>query len=253
MTPSLRKIARQALYDALSGPLTTFLVIWTIYAVLLLCTRAWGGPADSQGIGSPVTVSGPAVVGAGAPATTTTSTTTTTTLPLVTVPAAGNADANCPTTIPVMNASQSSVFGYANLSQTCPTGANAGGYNVTAIAIFISTGTAGKHVSCSVYDSLGPPRTKVAAGCDSVPMAFGGTTPNAYQVMATSGTCHLAASTRYWIACFVDDAATGFGIQNPPACTGCFAWVSQAYGAWPATLTPAGSYNETMAAYLTVQ
>lgn len=248
MNPTLRRIALQALYDACHGPLSAFIAVWTLYALLLLCTRAWGGPADTLGVGSPMTNSGPAVVGIGVPATT-----TTTTLPSFNIPAAGNADANCPNTIPVMNATQSSVFGYANLAQTCPTGANAGGYNVTLIGVFIGASTAGKHVSCSLYDSAGPPRNKVAAGCDTVPYAFGGTNQNSYAVAATSGTCHVAANTRYWIACTTDDAATSFGIQNPPTCTGCFAWVSQAYGTWPATLTPAGSYNETMAAYLTVQ
>ena len=249
MTREYRQIARQALYDACRGPLTTGLIVWTLYALLVLATRAWGGPTQTEPLGGAAVFTGPAKVGG----VVTTTTSTTTTLPLVNIPAAGNADANCPTTIPVRNATQSSVFGYANLSQTCPTGSKVGGYNVLSISVFIGNSTAGKHVSCSLYDSAGPPQNKVAAGCDTVPYAFGSTNQNSYAVANTSGTCHVAASTRYWIACTTDDAATSFGIQNPPTCTACFTWVSQTYGSWPATLTPAGNYNETMAAYMTVQ
>jgi hypothetical protein len=39
---ALRQIARQALYDAASGPLVTGVVLWVVYALLVLCSRAWG-------------------------------------------------------------------------------------------------------------------------------------------------------------------------------------------------------------------
>ena len=170
---------------------------------------------------------------------------TTTTLIL---PVAGAADVNCPTTKPTQNATQASSNGYANQGQTCATGANAGGYDVTAISLYVGASTAAKHVQCSVYDGA---KNKVATGCDATSIQLI-STPNAYITMTPTGACHLAAGTRYWIACNADDTATAFG-YNSTACTNCWAWVSQTFGTWPASLGAGGTYNQSPAFYLSVR
>jgi hypothetical protein len=123
---------------------------------------------------------------------------------------------------------------------------------VTAIALYIGAATAGKHIKCSVYDSAGPPRNHVAVGCDSVDTVLSAS-PTAYVTMATTGTCHLAASTRYWIACTADDNATAFG-RNTQTCTSCWQYVlfTPYSSAWPATLTTTGNFPTTISAYMLV-
>jgi hypothetical protein len=184
--------------------------------------------------------------------TTTTSTTTTTTLlSTVVIPTNLGADANCPTTIPVVNGTSANGWnGYASWGQTCATGANAHGYDVTAVAANISGATAGTKLKCSVYDAA-TPNAHVAAGCDTSEATLVAN-PGAYVSMATTGACHLAAGTRYWIACAVSDAATTYG-QNTTGCVGCWKYASgQTYATlWPATLTNTGGYGITVALYLT--
>jgi hypothetical protein len=39
VSPSLRRLARQALFDAFYGPMTLGLIVWVVFAVLVLCSR----------------------------------------------------------------------------------------------------------------------------------------------------------------------------------------------------------------------
>src|SRR5215470_9093459 len=147
------------------------------------------------------------------------------------LPAAGPADANCPASIPTVNSYVSGQHQQIDAIQTCVTGPNAGGYDVTTISMWIQNALVGKHLACSVYDSASP-KNHLAAGCDVT--ATTTANPSAFITMAAPGSCHLNPSTRYWIACNGDDGTTQYG-QNNTACASCLTAVLQAYGAWPAT------------------
>jgi hypothetical protein len=219
-----------------------------IVALIALPFLAWGSPAKIESrTDIPILSGGPATACCGAAWM---ETTTGTTLPSLTVPVAGNADVNCPNTVPTQNQTTTGMQGYANQGRTCATGTNGGGYNVQSISMYIGAATAGTHIMCSVYDSAGPPKNKIAAGCDTASTALAAN-PTGYVTMPVTGACPLAASTRYWIACMSDNTSIAYG--NTTGCTGCWQWVSQAYGTFPATLAAGGTYNNAPAYYLTVQ
>jgi hypothetical protein len=153
------------------------------------------------------------------------------------LPVAGLSDANCPSTIPGQNNSTSSANGLA-ASVTCPTGANATGYDVQSVNVYVGTSTvAGAHMKCSVYTYPGgyvagtTPVPKVAPGCDSAEWSAT-ITPNAYIPLAASGACHLAAATRYFLACNTDNGSILMGYTS--GCTNCEQIKSpQAYATTP--------------------
>lgn len=70
----LRQVFRQALYDALHGPLSFGITIWIIWFLLVLCAQAWGQMRGPTQIG----VFGPSRAGGESQNTTTTVVTTTT-------------------------------------------------------------------------------------------------------------------------------------------------------------------------------
>ena len=181
---------------------------------------------------------------------TSTSSTSTTSTTLQVLPAAGPSDVNCPTTTPAVNTYVSSQNGYINAIQTCATGTRSGGYDVTAVTMWIQNATAGKHIMCSVYDSA-TPRNHLNAGCDTASTVLAAN-PSTFVTMAVPGPCHLATSTRYWITCQIDDNLGQFGYSNA-SCPTCWTWVSQVYGTWTATLGTGSSYNFTPAWYLTIR
>lgn len=198
---------------------------------------------------------GPARVGCGpgtanAPTTTTTTTSTTTTLATVVVPSAGFSDANCPATVPGAPTATSTTNTLTAVA-TCATGANATGYDVQAVSVYVSSGTAGNHSKCSVYTypagyvagtTFVP---KVAAGCDTTEYTHPGGTPNVYVTLAVTGACHLATATRYMIACNAD---AGMLLGATTGCTNCAQLVtSQAYATTPLP-TPWQANNQTAAA-----
>ena len=188
--------------------------------------------------------------GGGVVTTTTTTTTTSTTTTTIIVTMAGLSDVNCPSTLVTQNNPQGSLTGYAAQGQTCPTGSRAGGYDVVSIRIYVAVAAAGQHLMCSVYDSSSP-KNKVNAGCDT-PSTVLSANPNGYVTVTPPGPCHLAVTTRYWVACLTDDNTLTYG-TNSTTCTGCLAWVAQTFGTFPATLAAGGSYNSTPAYYLTVR
>ena len=178
--------------------------------------------------------------------TTTTSTTTTTTLVSVLIPTAVGADTNCPTTPPVQNANNASGWtSYVLFGQTCTVGANAHGYDVTAISVWVVAATAGGHAKCSVYDTA---LNHVAAGCDSVEATLAAN-PNAYVTMATTGACHLAASVRYWITCATDSGTTAWGTNSaaPTHYQGGVSYLTL----WPSTIASSATNPGIIAQYLT--
>ena len=70
--------------------------------------------------------------------------------------------------------------------------------------------------------------------------------------LATSGTCTVAASTRYSIVCKGSDNSVTYG-TNSTSCSGCLGWLSQTYAsAFPATFSGGGSYAQTPAYYMNV-
>jgi hypothetical protein len=169
------------------------------------------------------------------------------------LPVAGAANVNCPATIPTQNSTGGGYNGYAVIAApTCPTGSNAGGYDVNSISAYIGTvTTAGKHLRCSLYDTAGPPKNHVAAGCDTVEATLAATN-NAYITMAVTGACHLAPATAYAITCAPDDNSTAFGTATA-ACTNCFGYVGTAYptAGWPATLNTSGYSGGAPTFYVT--
>lgn len=220
-----------------------------LLAILAMYGIAIGTPARSGRVSTSARPGGdgsPTCVGCGG------GVTTTTLPPAVRVPAAGLSDVNCPTTIPALSTAATGFNGYLNSVRTCATGANAGGYDVQSISMYVGTATAGSHIKCSVYSGgAAPPLTQISSGCDSVEATLT-LNPTAYVTMATSGSCHLAASTRYWITCNADSAIQ-WGEQTA-ACAACWTWFAQTYAtAFPASIPAGGTYSLTPLYYLTAQ
>lgn len=148
--------------------------------------------------------------------TTTTSTSTTTTTTLI-VPAALASDTNCPATLPVKAAAGGGMLNTLWTAVTCPTPA----FTTTAVAVSVwaDNGTVGTHIKCSVYNFAGgyisgsTSVTKVAAGCDTVEYTTPTATVSNWVALATTGSCPLAASTRYLVGCNAD-AAYQIGYNN---------------------------------------
>lgn len=232
--------------------------------LLLLVGQAWPVTSDLQGIGSPVSVGGPAGGGGVVSTTTSTTTTSTTTTPpsTVIVPAAAASDANCPSTLPTKVSSSTGV-NTLNAAITCATPAVA--TSVVSVSFFADgTGTSGAHMKCSVYTFPGgyvagtTSVPKVASGCDTVEWTAPNGTTSGWITLATTGACPLAASTRYQIACNQD--ATYFIGFNNTACTvggvQCNQErTSQTYttGALPDPWTANNQGNSTEMYYLTAQ
>jgi hypothetical protein len=184
--------------------------------------------------------------------------TTTTTLPAVpqVLPVAGNADVNCPTTIPTQTGSLSFV-NMLMASRTCATGANPNGYDVTAFSAYIGTAAPGSNLRCSVwtapagYVSGTTAIPKVAAGCDSAPWAST-VSPNAFVQMTVPGPCHLAPATRYFIGCNQDNTGISQAYLTPCGSNCAEQRTGTTYPGlldpWTATSTAGGA----MACYLTV-
>jgi len=175
-------------------------MIWR-FLVLLLVAPAWAQLSP-----------GPTSVGGG-PAYNVNTAAGTTTI----VPAAMNTDSNCPATIPSQTGGTAGGVGVLTAGITCPTPAAT--TTVLSISFFATTGTSGAHQKCSVYTypagyvagTTSVP--KVASGCDTVEWTAPGATTNAWVTLATTGTCTLAASTRYQIGCN-QDVAYGTGFNN---------------------------------------
>jgi hypothetical protein len=193
-----------------------------ILAVLLWAALTGPGPADlfPDCFGPATTHPGPATRGMCSNAVTTTTTASTTTTTTLIIPAGGAADVNCPNTIPTQNSTTTSV-NTLNAAITCATPAQT--TTVLSISFYAATGNSGAHQKCSVYTY--PPGyvaattsvPKVAAGCDTVEWTAPSGTVNAYVTLNVTGTCTLAASTRYMIACNQD---LGFFLgQNNTSCT----------------------------------
>src|SRR5262245_46095246 len=101
-----------------------------------LPTRTLDSPAriGTPGVGSPAT-------GGGA----------TPSAPL-NIPVANVGDANCPTGLPARPNTFTINNNYIEASQTCATGANTGGYDVTAISMYVTfPATAADRMRCTVY------------------------------------------------------------------------------------------------------
>lgn len=192
-------------------------------------TGACGTALDCCTAGGTTTTSVPATTTtttttAGTSTTTAASTTTTTTL--LVIPAALASDANCPTAgLPIPSPPGNDTTGVNTIwaAITCPT-PSSGAWQVKSISFYATTaGTVGAHQTCSVYivpagyiaGSSSIP--KLAAGCDTVEWTAPSTTINGWVTLATMGTCTLASSTRYFIACN-QDAAFPMG-WTPGSCT----------------------------------
>src|SRR5262245_11963850 len=173
---------------------------------------------------------------------------TVTATPGTVVPACGPSDGNCPTTVPALSGTLAGLDGRANQTLSCATGAAAGGYTVRSISAYVGAATAGKHLQCSLYDTASP-HARIGAGCDTVAATLVSPT-NAYVTMATSGSCHVAASTRYTIVCNSDDAAAAWGYSA--SCPTCSNYDVQTYGTWPATLAASTAYGSALMYYMTV-
>lgn len=181
---------------------------------------------------------GPAVVSTG-------------TVPVL-IPAAGAADKNCPATVPARTNNTGGFTSTANLAQTCATPAPA---TVTSVTVWVAFSPAGSKLKCTIYGPAAPTadKTRVAPGCDTV-VATLPANPGAFITLATTGSCVLAAATRYWIACTANDALFNAGSENA-ACTNCLVsapLTGTFTDPWPTTLTGAGAANDfTLAYYLT--
>ena len=203
----------------------------------------------------------PADCSAGAPnlvtTTTVVTTSTTTTLAPLKVPVADATDSNCPVTA-LVKSTQSTSLNTLAASKTCATGANATGYDVSAIVLYVGTAVAGSHVQCSVwtypagYTSGTTSIPKVAATCDST--AWTSTvTPNAYVTFPIAGPCHLAPATRYLVGCNSDAAggsAPSLGLLG--SCTNCEQTKTSTYPGLLDPWTATGQLPFASAAYLTV-
>jgi hypothetical protein len=166
----------------------------------------------------------------------------------VQIPAANATDSNCPTTLLGHPSAFSTTNNYIEGTRTCPTGANAAGYDVTQVSIWITPTTgAGVHMRCSVYTDANP-HVKVASGCDTVEWTSPASGLDVYISLATTGACHLATATRYWIACSSDGAGVTYGTDT--AVTLHYQAITYSTTPLPTPWTPTNLSNG-QAAYLT--
>jgi hypothetical protein len=181
---------------------------------------------------------------------------------VVIVPAGGVADGNCPATIPPQNAT-STMVSYLNAALTCPTPARATA--VQSISFYAGgSGTTGTHQKCSVYTFPGgyvagtTSIPKVAAGCDTVEWTAPGINVNSFVTLAVTGTCNLAASTRYFLTCNADNAfpigyATGSCTTGGVQCWQSHSPQDYATAALPDPWTANGQGGNVFAFYMTVK
>lgn len=197
------------------------------------------------------TVGGPAAVqlpGTRGPTCATCGTGTTTPAAVV-VPVGQAGDLNCPSTLPSHSVENIVTANYIEVSQLCATGANAAGYDVVSVSMFIGgTAAPSDRMKCSVYNGA-TPHAKVAAGCDSVEW-IGVTNPNAFITLATTGACHLAAATRYWAGCNTPQGI-GYGMETTAGNIMHYQTTPYASDPLPASWTSAGDLPRGMALYVT--
>jgi len=180
-------------------------MIWR-FLVLLLAAPAWAqlSPGPTSVGGGPAYNVNAAAVGA----------------PVV-VPAAGASDVNCPATVPTTN-TQTTQQDNLNASITCATPSRT--TSVLSVSFFAASGTTGSKMKCSVYTfpagyvAATTSVPKVAAGCDTTEWVAPGATTNAWITLTTTGSCPLAASTRYMIACNQGISPYAIGYNNT-SCT----------------------------------
>jgi hypothetical protein len=168
----------------------------------------------------------------------------------ITIPVSGASDVNCPSTIPSHPDTDSNDHDLYMSTQTCATGANAAGYDVTSISLWIATASAGGKLQCSVYNDASP-HVRVEAGCNTGEYTTTAN-PNAYVTIPMSGTCHLAASTRYYPTCWWNfTGAVAPGYAGTGADTGSLKVLTYDSSALPANWTESGANTVWFSWYLT--
>ena len=231
-----------------------------IILLVALAVPTWGGQygtvivrrattTTATTTSSTTSTAAPTTTSSTAAATTTTSGgTTTTSTTLVVLPVQGGSSANCPSTVPGTGGSGHNGFtNWIGSAKTCTTGSNTNGYDVQSIVFYIGAATSGDKVKCSVYTNA-TPEVEVASGCETGDVTLT-TNPNAFQTAAVSGSCHLAASTVYQIAC-IPNANDTFGDDSGTANQ--WGWFFQGSYTFPSSWTPSGHYPQWPAYYANV-